>query len=119
MTQQFLEWLRGLILAGNTHPFYLTAEWIKLSFEVRSMDRFECQLCKARGRYSKADLVHHVNHVNRRPELALDIFFLNADGERKRNLVSVCRWCHENVCHPERLRRVERKPVFETEERWD
>lgn len=63
-------------------------------------------------------MVHHVNHVKRRPELALDMFYLDSDGQRKRNLISVCRWCHENVCHPERLRK-ETKPRFTTEERWD
>lgn len=118
MTARFLEWLKGLILSGDIHPFYVTPEWRGLSADVLREDRHECQLCKARGRYRRAVLVHHVNHVKRRPELALDMYYLDSDGERKRNLISVCKWCHEDVCHPERLRKV-KAPSFETEERWD
>lgn len=118
MTLKFLEWLRGLILAGDVHPFYVTGEWRSLSAAVLRLDRNECQLCKARGRFRRAEMVHHVNHVKRWPELALDIYYLDSDGEKQRNLLSVCRWCHENICHPERLRKVKR-PQFETVERWD
>lgn len=118
MTSIFLEWLKSLIAAGDTHPFYVTPEWRRLSADVLKTDRYECQLCKANKRYRRAEMVHHVNHVKRRPELALDMFYLDSDGQRKRNLISVCRWCHENVCHPERLRK-ETKPRFTTEERWD
>ena len=118
MTARFLAWLRALIAAGDVHPFYVTAEWRALSAEILKQDRHECQICKAKGRYRRADLVHHVNHVKRRPELALDIYYTDADGERKRNLISVCKCCHENVCHPERMRRPA-APRFTTEERWD
>lgn len=118
MTNSFLQWLIGLIQSGEIHPFYVTGEWRGLSAQVLKEDRYECQLCRARGRYRKADLVHHVNHVKRRPDLALDMYYLDGDGKRKRNLISVCRQCHENVCHPERLCK-EKAPSFETEERWD
>lgn len=118
MTERFLSWLRALIAAGDVHPFYVTAEWRALSAEILKQDRYECQICKAKGRYRRADLVHHVNHVKRRPELALDIYYTNDEGERKRNLISVCKSCHETVCHPERMRRPS-APYFTTEERWD
>lgn len=118
MTQQFLAWLLALIAAGDVHPFYVTGEWRSLSADVLRDDRHECQICKAKGRYHRADLVHHVNHVKLRPDLALDIYYTDADGERKRNLISVCRGCHETVCHPERMRKPS-APHFTTEERWD
>ena len=118
MTEKFLVWLRSLIAAGDTHPFYVSVQWRKLSADVLRLDRYECQLCKAKGRYRRAVMVHHVNHVTRRPDLALDTYYTDSDGDQKRNLLSVCRWCHENECHPERLRRV-RVPQFMTEERWD
>ena len=118
MTERFLIWLKSLIAAGYTHPFYVTGEWRALSADVLRIDRYECQLCKAKGRYRKAEMVHHVNYVKLRPELALDMFYTDSEGERRRNLISVCRWCHENVCHPERLRRS-KVPSFATEERWD
>jgi hypothetical protein len=38
-------------------------------------------------------------------------------GAEVRNLITVCRECHETVCHPEKTWTAERKePV--TEERW-
>lgn len=118
MTESFLSWLQSLIAAGDTHPFYVSGPWRALSADVLRTDRHECQLCKARGRYRRAVMVHHVNHVIRRPDLALDMYYVDSDGARKRNLLSVCRWCHENVCHPERLRKM-KVPQFMTEERWD
>lgn len=119
MTQSFLAWLRGLIAAGDVHPFYVTGEWRQLSTQVLQLDRHECQICKDRKRYRKADLVHHVNRVRRHPELALDIWYTDSNGERKRNLISVCKICHETVCHPERMRKTQKKPGFYTPERWD
>lgn len=118
MDAKFLLWLQGLIAAGDTHPFYLTGKWKALSAEVMRLDKGECQLHKAKGRFKRADLVHHVNHVKKRPDLALDLYYMDEQGNRQRNLISVCRWCHENVCHPERMRRNCKKK-FATQERWD
>ena len=118
MTGRFLTWLKSLVAAGDVHPFYVTGEWRALSAEVLRIDRYECQLCKAKGRYRRAALVHHVNHVKHRPDLALDIYYVDSDSEQKRNLLSVCRWCHENECHPERLCKT-KVLQFMTEERWD
>lgn len=49
-----------------------------------------------KGKYSKAILVHHINHLKENPELALEIY----DKEGKRNLISLCQSCHEEE-HPE------------------
>lgn len=120
MTENFLRWLIGLIQAGDIHPFYVTPQWRALSADVLRDDRRECQLCKGRGKYRRADLVHHVNHVKRRPELALSRFFEDDSGKQQRNLISVCRGCHETVCHPERMRKAGHRPTgFVNEERWD
>ena len=118
MTPEFLRWLCGLIEAGDVHPFYVSSEWRRISQEVKQMDHNECVICKARGRYRRADLVHHVNHLRRAPSLALDIWFTDAQGQQQRNLVSVCRDCHETVCHPERMRKAAFRPPL-TAERWD
>lgn len=118
MTPEFLRWLCGLIEAGDVHPFYVSSEWRRISHEVKEMDRNECQLCKARGRYHRAELVHHVNHLRRAPALALDIWYTDGEGQRQRNLLSVCRDCHETVCHPERMRKATFRPPL-TAERWD
>lgn len=117
MTQRFLDWLCSLIAAGDVHPFYVSPEWRELSRAVLSDDHWNCQIC---GRPGAAVMVHHVKHVKLFPALALSRCFIDKAGNRHRNLISVCRGCHENVCHPERLRR---RPAagqaFVTEERWD
>lgn len=118
MTQRFLQWLKDLIASGDVHPFYVSGEWIAKANEVRKLDRDECQICKERGRFRRAELVHHEKHVKKFPHLALDLYYIDDDGQRMRNLRSVCKDCHEYVCHPERLRR-KKKVSFETEERWD
>ena len=86
MTTKFLKWLQGLIARGDVHPFYCTTQWIDLSRQVLEMDKHECQICKQRGRYHRAELVHHVNHVRDAPALALDLYYKDADGQQQRNL---------------------------------
>lgn len=95
--------------------FYKSAAWKKLRAEVLALDHNECQRCKSKGKYSKATVVHHVNHVLDRPDLALTLY---VDGQR--NLISLCNKCHNEV-HPEK--RKDFKPFFKpkpplTEERW-
>ena len=85
MTDKFYKWLCSLIASGDVHPFYCSSQWVRLSHKVLDMDKHECQLCKKRGRYRRAELVHHVNHVRRAPKLALDIWYTDADGNRQRN----------------------------------
>lgn len=120
MTRQFFLWLVDLIATGDVHPFYVTPEWRSLSGDVLDEDRHECQLCKARGKFRPAVMVHHVNHVKRRPDLALDMYYIDGDGKKQRNLISVCKQCHETVCHPERLMKKQRKAQgFVNQERWD
>lgn len=107
---------RKRILA-DPHLFYTSSAWLKLRAEVLESDHYECQICKANGKYTPAEIVHHVNHLRRHPELGLSAYYQGRDGTRKRNLLSVCRECHETVCHPERMRKNQAAPV--TRERWD
>ena len=117
MTQRFLDWLLGLVAAGDVHPFYVSREWRELSAAVLRDDRRNCQIC---GRPNAAELVHHVKHVKLFPQLALSRYYTDEHGVRQRNLISVCRGCHETVCHPERMRKQRRRPEnFVTAERWD
>jgi 5-methylcytosine-specific restriction protein A len=107
--------LRKMIDNGNADGFYSWKPWKRLRKDVLRLDHYECQLCKAKGRYSRAEIVHHVKHLKDRPDLALSIW----DGE-ERQLVSVCRRCHEEL-HPEsmegRFPAAKREAV--PEERWD
>ncbi len=117
MTKQFLNWLITLIKNNNVHPFYVNSAWLHVRDNVMKLDKNECQICKSNGRYAKADLVHHVNHLKRAPSLALSVWYTDANGVKKRNLISVCKCCHETVCHPSRMYR--RRKTFKTIERWD
>lgn len=105
----------ALLNTGRENVWYNSEPWRSTRETVLRADRYECQRCKERGRYSRAVLVHHVKHLKDRPDLALSIID-PATGDRQ--LVSVCKRCHEEL-HPEAQRqyRPHGKPV--TEERWD
>jgi len=108
-------WVQSLIDEDRLHDFYVSRWWLRLRAEVLAEYKYECQDCKAKGFYTKANHVHHVQYVKRHPELALSKFYVY-NGKEYRNLVPVCKNCHETVCHPERLRYNKRKPL--TVERW-
>lgn len=117
MSQKQLERLRLLIEAGEEEKFYSWQEWKRLSNTVRTrLDHAECQLCRARGKVGPGEIVHHVQHLRDRPDLALSIW----DPEtHERQLLTLCRACHE-MQHPERMRPqrgAAAKPL--TVERWD
>lgn len=116
MTRTQLARLRALIDAGQEERFYSWQVWRRLSLRVREMDHHECQNCKERGKYSPAEIVHHVKHLRERPDLALSIW----DPETKeRQLVTLCRGCHERE-HPERMRTTTSAAASPlTVERWD
>ncbi len=96
--------------------FYASPQWRRKRKKVLSDDKHECQIHKAKGQYVKACIVHHEKHLDEFPELALEDYYINENGERKRQLISVCRECHESVCHPERLRWNVAEQL--NEERW-
>ena len=110
-----LEQLRALLQQGREGRFYLWPEWIRLRGEVLRLDQCECQRCKAAGRYRGAGIVHHVQHLRDRPDLALSVWDPET-GERQ--LISVCKRCHEEL-HPESQRQFRRIRAPLTEERWD
>lgn len=116
ISQRRLKQLTLLIAAGREDEFYSWPEWRELRTYVRSkMDRNECQHCKAKGRYRRGYIVHHVKHLRERPDLALSI----TDEETgERQLVTLCKLCHEEE-HPESLRPVNAKAEPVTEERWE
>lgn len=101
----------------DPHLFYTSAAWLKLRAEVLETDNYECQICKENGTYTRAEIVHHVKHLLQHPELGLSVCYQGQDGEPRRNLISVCRSCHETVCHPDRMRPHQAAPI--TRERWD
>lgn len=113
-----LDQLRKLTATGSEDLFYSWSEWAGpdgVRQAVLKLDNCECQICKARGKYSRGSIVHHVKHLRERPDLALSIFDPDT-GERQ--LVTVCKACHEEE-HPESLRRCASSKAPLTVERWD
>lgn len=107
--------LPGMIEAGTSDQFYSWPEWRALRADVLRLDHWECQLCKAKGRFRRGSIVHHVKHLEDRPDLALSIWDAET-GERQ--LVTVCKRCHEAE-HPESLRQFKPGKPPVTAERWD
>ncbi len=93
---------------GRIKLFYKMGIWRRKRRQILDRDNHECQHCKAKGEYSKATCVHHIKHLDARPDLAL------VDS----NLVSLCDACH-NQEHPEKLRKYQvNKKEYITPERW-
>lgn len=98
-----LNQLQELIQSGREARFYDWPEWHAVRAEVLRMDRRECVRCREqKHRYRPARIVHHVRHLQDRPDLALSIVDPDTGA---RQLVSVCKDCHEEL-HPESLRRL-------------
>lgn len=113
MQNRDIEFVKRCISNNDIHSFYIWKPWLIVRKSVLEMDRYECQDCKAKGKYTKAKTVHHNNYVKKHPELALEIWY-TWKGQKKRNLISLCHDCHEER-HGYR-KPEEKKPL--TEEMW-
>ncbi len=113
ISQARLVQLMALIERGREDLFYHWGEWRHLRTKVLQMDHQECQLCRAKGRYRRAKIVHHVKLLRERPDLALSVW----DNE-ERQLLSVCKTCHE-LLHPESRKQYAMRTAPVTEERWE
>jgi len=115
ISEMRLRQLQEMLAAGTSDGFYGWPEWERVRSAVLAMDHWECQQCRERRRYRRAVLVHHVKHLKDRPDLALSVF---DPCTGLRQLVSLCRACHEEQ-HPERMRRAAAPKDPVTAERWD
>ena len=105
--------VQDIINAVNENKMYVvykSSEWKRTRKRVLTLDKYECQHCKKKGKYTKATVVHHINHVKDRPDLAFEIYY-----NGKRNLISLCNACHEDE-HPNRFQNEIKEPL--TIERW-
>lgn len=107
MNPKLLEYIR----TDNLMKFYKSREWRELRLKVLKRDNHECQMCKRKGKYRKADCVHHIKEVKDFPMLALSF----------NNLMCLCNQCHNEV--HDRLKDAVRNPKpkkmeFTNEERW-
>jgi 5-methylcytosine-specific restriction endonuclease McrA len=111
--EQCGKWVSKLIAEDRLDKFYNSPQWRKLRKEVIAENKNECQDCKAKGYYTKANTVHHQQYVRKHPRLALSRTY-TFQGKEYINLVPLCHDCHE-VRHG--YRQKERKPEL-TQERW-
>ncbi len=114
-------WIRQLIREDKIYLFYKTDDWLELRDDVMRDAHYECQHCLKNGIYKRAEMVHHINEVRKRPDLALTREFIDAiTNEKIINLIALCNSCHEKE-HPDRFgnyrmqRGIER---FTNEEKW-
>lgn len=118
------QYIRNLIEKDELWRFYKSKEWITLKQRILTENHYECQECKRNGiitRYDKAEdgssrlisTVHHVQYVRSHPDLALSEFY-EYKGQQKRNLIPVCKACH-NRLHPEKRKT---KTGYVNKERW-
>lgn len=109
-------YIRQLIKENKIILFYKSADWMELKDEVLEELHYECQHCLMRGKYTRADCVHHVNEVRIRPDLALSKYYTDKEGKQQRQLLPLCNTCH-NIVH-DKLGNWQRKDKFINEERW-
>ena len=85
----------------EVNPFYGTLAWTRARQQALDRDMGLCVWCRQRGRTARdrrgrrvpvlATMVHHIEHLDARPDLALELA----------NLVSLCDRCHDEA-HPEK-----------------
>ena len=118
-----IEEIKRLISINRVDIFYNSRGWRNLAEEIRSEQNNECQYCKAEGKVGTADVVHHVKHLRKFPELAYSRYYIDADGNKQRQLMCCC-YMHHRILHPEKRngqysRNTEKaKEKFTTTERW-
>lgn len=113
-------WIRELLADGIEWKFYKTDEWLELRDDIMAEQHNECEMCRDRGEYARAETVHHVNEIRDRPDLALSRTYIDGKGRRQRNLMALCFTCHNKVHNRFQggwWRKKKEKPL--TEERWD
>ncbi len=111
--EQCGKWVSKLIAEDRLDKFYNSPQWRKLRKEVIAENKNECQDCKAKGYYAKANTVHHQQYVRKHPRLALSRTY-TFKGKEYINLVPLCHDCHEQR-HGYRQKEKE-EPL--TKERW-
>lgn len=112
-------YIRQLIEQDKLYKFYKSKEWIELRDDVLRSNHYECQHCLRHGKYTRAVMVHHVNEVRKRPDMALSKTYIDKEGREQKNLVPLCFACHEAEHDRfEKARTEQGKEKFSNCERW-
>lgn len=119
-------WILSLIAQDNIAAFYHSPQWYRFKRDILRKHPHRCYLCerkqparlallrmpweKPKGPDDKRPvaIVHHVNEVRQRPDLALSEY----DEAGRPNVIVICPACHWNE-HHKRSTLAERIP-----ERW-
>lgn len=111
------EWIGELARTNKMYAFYKSKEWARLRANVLRKSHGECVWCMAKGKVTKAETVHHIQHVRTHPELALSETYTGKDGRRHPNLVPLCHDCHDKA-HGRMKYKEQSKKETVTPERW-
>lgn len=71
--------------------FYNSKKWKRVKALILKRDNYLCRECKRYGKMVAAEHVHHIEHLDARPDLAYT----------PSNLISLCAKCHLKM-HPEK-----------------
>lgn len=119
---ELTKWINQLIQEDKLYKFYKSKHWLELRAKILQDHHQECINCRAKGRVTKAQTVHHVNHVKDNPGLALSEYYIDSEGNKQRNLLPLCNACH-NLEHPEKAYKAyfinKKKNPDTNPERWD
>lgn len=126
MINNLKQYIESLIANDELWRFYKTKEWITLKNHVLDEFNHECYICKRNGIIKRYDIdangnkklistVHHNQFVRKHPELSLSEFYVY-NGKQYRNLIPVCKACHNKI-HSEKGGAKSSKK-FTNEERW-
>lgn len=91
------EWIRQTIKDKGKLGFYSSYCWKKKRLEVLRVYHFECLSCKTKGKYKKAEHVHHVLPLLKHPHLGLKEKYLDHNGNEQIQLMPLCAICHEQM----------------------
>lgn len=117
-------WIQQLINEDKLYKFYKSKYWAGnktyegLKNEVLREQHYECKEClkKSPKLITRADTVHHVQFVRKHPSLALSKYY-EYKGKTYRNLIAVCKECH-NKLHPEKRSSKTKDKIIFDDERW-
>ena len=108
------------IKTNKKYKIYKSREFRTLRLQVLKTFHYECQRCKESNKITSAVLVHHAQEVTKHPELAFEEFYIDKNGIKQRNLIPLCKECHEAIHHRYGFRPNQTKSEqnFINEERW-
>lgn len=109
--------IKHMINTDSLHAFYNSRSWRRLSHEIMRTQHNECQACKERGKYSRAVVVHHVNYIRKRPDLAYSRTYVDCEGNEHKQLIALCHDCHEKIHERGAYKKIN-KNKFVNEEKW-